>query len=202
MTHSHLVGICLVGIFRGDSIEHNLICCELIAGHTKLTSVAIKWKIMKTHCTHELHICHHGIQELDRVIVLLHSEAPQGGHPVHPLELLHVVDVEVRGPDAINKLIVHFHTAGFLGCGEVESIVMPGEQHDDVDVDGEVPLVHLVNLHQEHLGVNVDRLLPRQVHLVVVGRQTDAARTGGSKCTGAQQSNADCTHCKEHLTHF
>ena len=89
-----------------------------------------------------------------------------------------------------------------LCSGEVESIVMPGEQHDDVDVDGEVPLVHLVDLPQEHLGVDVNRLLPRQIHLVVVSRQADATGTGRSKCTRGRQSKTDNMHCNEHIDRF
>ena len=164
----------LIRSFASQSLENHLIRSESVAGQSKLANIALEWKSVEVHGAHELYVRLQGVDELDQVVLLLHSEAGHRGHSVEPLQLLEVVDVEVWGPDILYELLIDVH-AGLLGRGEIEPVILPDEGHEHVDVDGEVPFADLVDLHQEHLGVNVDRLEARQVHLVVVSGQAHSA---------------------------
>ena len=96
-----------VWAFLGNCLEYYLIGGECVAGELELANIAFKREGMKVHCTRELYVCLHRIEYLCKSILLLNAKTLQTGQPIGPLHLLHVVDVEVRCPDALDKLLVN-----------------------------------------------------------------------------------------------
>ena len=82
---------------------------------------------------------------------------------------LEVIKVDIRLPKIVNELHVHIDLV-VIGR-DVDAVVEPGEGEEDVDVDGEVAVLHPVDVDQQQRVADLERISARvrlgHVHCVV-----------------------------------
>ena len=82
---------------------------------------------------------------------------------------LEVIKVDIRLPKIVNELHVNIDLV-VIGR-DVDAVVEPGEGEEDVDVDGEVAVLHPVDVDQQQRIADLERISARvrlgHVHCVV-----------------------------------
>ena len=69
---------------------------------------------------------------------------------------LEVIKVDIRLPKIVNEL--HVHIDLIVIGRDVDAVVEPGEGEEDVDVDGEVAVLHPVDVDQQQRVADLERI--------------------------------------------
>ena len=161
------------------------------AGKSQIANMAVKWKHRHEHGTNKDQLDLHKERDLDPSTLVSQSETFLWRYSFSEGQALEVIEIYVWLPEVLNE--PHVHTNAVIGrVGHHDTVIKPDEGQEDIGVDGEVIMLHPVDVEEENGVVNLERLAARvrHVHGVVGGGEADlggAQGGGGWAKEGEQQ---------------